>query len=195
MDPSWLYTSFESVIMALLSTVGIYAILIICTRLAGLRSFSKLSSFDFAITIAIGSLVASTILFESPSLFTSASALVCLFLIQVAVGILRRKSAFARNIFDNKAILLMKGDTIIEENMKKAKVSRADLLAKLRESNVLKFDQVYAVVMESTGDISVLHHDMDEVDFDTALLDDLEEEYRQIGEEKLSSHVGEDENP
>ena len=41
-------------------------------------------------------------------------------------------------------------------------MTRADLLAKLREANVLSFHQVHAVVMETTGDVSVLHGTGDE---------------------------------
>ena len=46
---------------------------------------------------------------------------------------------------------------ILEENMAKANVSKYELIAKLREANALNFDQVLAVVLETTGDMSVLH--------------------------------------
>ena len=36
-------------------------------------------------------------------------------------------------------------------------MTEADLRAKLREANVLAMDEIRAVVMESTGDVSVLH--------------------------------------
>lgn len=180
MDYSWIDTSLTAIIMALISTVGIYITLIVFTRLAGVRSFSKLSSFDFAITVAIGSLIASTILADTPSLLLAIVALLALFLIQVFISILRRKSSLVQRMVDNKALLLMKGERMLEENMKRAKVTRSDLLAKLRESNVLKLDQIHAVVMESTGDISVLHHDKENVEFDTELLDDLEDEFKHI---------------
>ena len=180
MDYTWINTSFSSVLMALVSTAGIYFSLILFTRMAGVRSFSKLSSFDFAITVAIGSLIASTILADSPSLLLAISALLALFVIQVIVAKLRRSSAFVRTLVNNKAILLMKGEHMLEENMKKAKVSRSDLLAKLREANVLNFSQIQAVVMESTGDISVLHHEDEDFELDTRLLDDLEDEFKSM---------------
>ncbi|MDX1671681.1 MAG: DUF421 domain-containing protein [Balneolaceae bacterium] len=145
-----------------------------------MRSFSKLSSFDFAITVAIGSLIASTVIAENPPLLLAISALLALFVIQMFVATLRRSSSFIRTLVDNKAILLMKGERMLEKNMKKAKISRSDLLAKLREANVLELSQIHAVIMESTGDISVLHHDGENLDFDTELLDDLEEEFKSI---------------
>lgn len=180
MDYSWINTTMTAVLMAVLSTAGIYISLILLTRLSGLRSFSKLSSFDFAITVAIGSLIASTVIAENPPLLLAISALLALFVIQMFVATLRRSSSFIRTLVDNKAILLMKGERMLEKNMKKAKISRSDLLAKLREANVLELSQIHAVIMESTGDISVLHHDGENLDFDTELLDDLEEEFKSI---------------
>ena len=44
--------SDPSLPMILLTGIGIYAALLVPTRLTGLRSFSKMSSFDFAITVA-----------------------------------------------------------------------------------------------------------------------------------------------
>ena len=51
----------------------------------------------------------------------------------------------------------MKNGEILEDNLKKCKVTISDLKAKLREANVIQISEVKAVVFESTGDISVLH--------------------------------------
>lgn len=172
MDFSWITTSFSSALMVIISTIGIYVALILFTRLAGVRSFSKMSSFDFAVTVAIGSLVASTVLAKDPPLLQAIVALGVLFLIQIGVASLRSRS-FVRGLVDNKAILLMDGTEIIQENMKKARVTHADLLGKLREANVTQFSQIKAVVMETTGDISVLHHQDQDHKIDDELLQDL----------------------
>ncbi len=170
MDNSWVFTSWFTVFMAIISTIGIYIVLIVLTRISGLRSFSKMSSFDFAITVAIGSVLASTILFKPPSLVHAAVAMGTLFAIQMLVAHFRGNSAVMRKLVDNEPLLLMKNTKIIEKNLEKAKVTHSDLRAKLREANVTQMTQVQAVVMESTGDIAVLHHDDPDHDLDDALL-------------------------
>lgn len=172
MDLSWIVTTLSSAFMVVISTLGIYFTLILFTRLAGVRTFSKMSSFDFAVTVAIGSLIASTILTKKPPLFQSIVAMGTLFLIQMVIAAFRDTS-FIRNAVDNKPILLMRGEEMIESNMKKAKVTREDLLGKLREANVTQFSQIKAVVMETTGDISVLHHAGEDHELDKELLDDV----------------------
>ena len=58
---------------------------------------------------------------------------------------------------DNEPLMIMWGQDILEDNLKAAKMTRSDLMAKLREANVLRMEQVQAVIFEQTGDVSVLH--------------------------------------
>ena len=73
-------------------------------------------------------------------------------------------------LVDNEPLLLMRGEDILDDNLRKAKVTHGDLRAKLREANVTKLSQVHAVVMESTGDIAVLHNDSDDHEIDDVIL-------------------------
>lgn len=143
-----------------ISAVGIYLAVILFTRLAGKRSFSKMSSFDFAITVAIGSIIASTILLPSVSLLQGICGLASVYILQLTASYLRRFQAFGK-VIDNTPLLLMDGSNILQDNLKKAKVTEGDLRSKLREANVLNFSQIKAVVLETTGDISVLHAEDD----------------------------------
>lgn len=56
-----------------------------------------------------------------------------------------------------KPLLLMDGNKILHKSLEYARIEEEQVIAKLREANVLNYDQIYAVVLESTGDISVLH--------------------------------------
>lgn len=147
---------FKNIALVLTAAVLIYILLILLTRLFGLRSFSKMSSFDFAMTVAIGSVVATTVVSEQSMIVEGATALFALYLLQHMVGRLRQKFTWVEGLVDNTPILLMKDGEILEENLAKAKVKKRDLFAKLREANIHKMEEVQAVVMETTGDITVL---------------------------------------
>ncbi|MFB6098832.1 MAG: YetF domain-containing protein [Salinibacter sp.] len=56
----------------------------------------------------------------------------------------------------------MDGPEVLSDNLCRANMTEADLRAKLREANVTRLAQVRAVVMGSTGDVSVLHAHPDE---------------------------------
>lgn len=152
----WFEASTTSLIAIILTAIGIYIATIIFTRLAGKRSFSKMSSFDFAMTVAIGSLIATTVLSKSVSLLQGIVGVASVYALQIFVATLRRYK-IVQTIVDNKPLLLMDGDKILHQNLKRARVTEADLRSKLREANVLEISQIRAVIFESTGDIAVLH--------------------------------------
>lgn len=151
------FTTTSTTALAIaLTAISIYAALIIFTRIAGKRSFSKMSSFDFAMTVAVGSLLATTILSSSVSMLEGAIGLAMVYILQISAALMRRFKWF-KNMIDNSPLLLMDGQNILHNNLKKARVTEGDLRSKLREANVIELKEVRAVVFETTGDISVLH--------------------------------------
>lgn len=139
------------------AALAIYLAVILATRISGLRSFSKMSSFDFAMTVAVGSLIASAASGQA-TLATVLVGLVVLFVAQFVVAQLRRRGLLS-GVVDNTPLLLMDGDRILHDNLAAARITMDDLHGKLREANVLDYEQVRAVVLETTGDVSVLSGD------------------------------------
>lgn len=143
---------------------------ILYTRVIGLRSFSKMASIDFAITISIGSVIASTILNKSTSIQAGLFVLFLFFAFRFAIAVLTHKFDFLTQIFENKPLLLVKKGEILHTNLKKVRITIGELQSKLREANALNLKSVHAVVFETTGDVSVLHGE-GELDWD--LLSDV----------------------
>lgn len=151
--------TLHDALMLILSVFGIFTIIIIITRVFGLRTFAKMSSFDFASTIAVGSVLASIILNGDQSLLKGGIALATIIAFQTLFSYLVRKVNFFQKAFTNKPQLIMYDGKILHDVLKKCNVGEDDLIAKLREANVHDFSEVKAVVFESTGDVSVLHND------------------------------------
>jgi len=148
--------TWTSVALMAVTAVGIYLAVILLTRISGKRSFSKMSSFDFAMTVAVGSIISTTILSSTVNLIEGISGLTMVYLLQISIALARRNQ-IVEKIVDNTPLLLMDGDKVLDYNLKKARVSESDLRSKLREANVTQLSQVKAVIFETTGDISVLH--------------------------------------
>ena len=88
----WFEASWTSIIAILLTALGIYAAIILFTRIAGKRSFSKMTSFDFAMTVAVGSILATTILSASVSLIQGIVGLGAVYILQISAAFFRRFS-------------------------------------------------------------------------------------------------------
>ncbi|CAH8283057.1 uncharacterized membrane protein YcaP (DUF421 family) [Mariniflexile fucanivorans] len=153
--------ALKEILILIASVFGIFSIIIIITRIFGLRTFAKMSSFDFASTIAIGSVLASIILNSDYSLFKGAVTLFTIIGFQTLFSFLVRKNEFFKQLFTNKPRIIMWNGKILNDRLKRCNVGHDDLIAKLREANVHNFDEVKAVIFESTGDISVIHNSHD----------------------------------
>jgi uncharacterized membrane protein YcaP (DUF421 family) len=153
--------SAAAIATVLVSALAMYLAVLLLARWAGVRSFAEMSTFDIAITIAIGSTVATTVVGEDPPLIRGVSALAGLYAIQLAVSRLRHRSRALERRLDNRPILVMgRGGRLLPESMRAARITEDDLRSKLRRANVADPARVRAVIMEGTGEVNVLHgHD------------------------------------
>lgn len=171
----WFAIEWQQIVGISLSALGLYLGVIVFTRLMGLRSFSKLSSYDFAMTVAIGSILASTILSDSPSLSQGLVAVAVLFLIQGTISLIRRKFKPLKSIIDNQAIILMAHGEYFCDNLKEANLTNSDVQEVLRKNGLKSKSEVFAVIMETTGDMSVIKQDNTAPDW--SLFDDIRDSH------------------
>ncbi|ABC63935.1 DUF421 domain-containing protein [Erythrobacter litoralis] len=156
-DATWLDVFLRGF---LLSGIGlVYVVFLV--RMIGLRSFSKMTNFDFVMTVASGSLLAGAAQATDWAGFAQAMiAMTGLFTAQLALSRWRKNSDWFEQLMQNDAVLLMRNGEFCEKAMKEERVAKSDVIAKLREANVLELSKVRAVVLETTGDVSVMHGDV-----------------------------------
>lgn len=129
-------------------------------RIIGLRSFSKMTSFDFVITVALGSLLAGAAqVTQWDSYVQTLTAITALMALQFVLAYVRQRSGFIEEMLGNTPVILMENGNVSAAALSATRVSRSDLEAKLREANAIDPDIPKTVVLEATGDISVLHGD------------------------------------
>ena len=155
----WFIASWPHLFAAIASAAIIYVCVIVYARLAGVRSFAKMSGFDFAMTIAVGSVIASTALSGSTPLPVGAAVLAVLFIMQWGIAKARQRWPGVSAIVDNEPILVFYEGEVLTDNLRRAAMSIDDLWSKMREANVLRRDYARAVIVETTGDVTVLHGD------------------------------------
>ncbi|MCW8092318.1 DUF421 domain-containing protein [Alteromonas sp. ASW11-130] len=152
------YIELDIVLRGLLLTLIAMSWVVILVRINGLRSFSKMTNFDFVMTVAIGSLLAgASQATQWLEYFQILIAMAGMFIVQFSSAYIRKRSEKAESLMQNQPIILMRNGKVLNEALSYTRVAESDLYAKLREANVLKLADVRAVVLETTGDISVLH--------------------------------------
>lgn len=171
MVAEWRGTSWTQAGVVALSAVCIYAAIIATVRVIGLRAFAKISAFDAATTVAIGAIFASVTI-TSTSLTSGLVGLVVIFALQKLLAIGRLRGHVNRWV-DNQPRLLMLEGEFIEDGLRDCEITRHDVVAKLRLQGVTSFDEVAAVVLETTGEMSVLTSQHGFASIDPRLFDNV----------------------
>lgn len=139
-----------------LFTVLAYAAIILVLRLSGKRALSKLSAFDFIVTIALGSVLATVILSADVALLEGILAFTLLALLQWCVARLSVASRFIRDLTRSHPTLLVRDGVYLCRAMSEERITTDDIAAAVRQSRIGRLAEVGAVVLETDGSLSVL---------------------------------------
>lgn len=147
---SW--TDAAAVVVA---TAALYWLFVLFVRLLGQRALARMSTTDLAVIIVVGSVIGRAALGDTPTLIAGVLAMITLFAMQALAGAIRRliRTSWPLN---NPPILLMAGTEFVEENMKRANLDEEELLPKLRECGIRHRSEVACVILEPTGEVTVL---------------------------------------
>lgn len=173
MDYNFFFEDLDKIPETFIAVLVSYLALIIYTRLSGLKSYSKMSSYDFVHTLAIGSLFAATISTGKPGLGIGIFIIGVVFLVKIVLAKLKNVSPFIEKVTANEPLFLMINGEILKANLEKSRISENELKGKLREANVFKLAHVKAVILETTGDVSVLHSEGGSMEVDEYIIDDV----------------------
>lgn len=151
-----LFDSWDSIIRTIVIGILAYFSLILMLRISGKRTLSQMKEFDFIVTVALGSTLATVLLNKSITLLDGITALGLLILLQylLAAGSVR-STRLSKLISSEPTLIFFKGD-FLRKAMKKERVTEAEVRTILRSQGLADIREAEAVVMESNGQFSVL---------------------------------------
>ena len=137
-----------------ISALGIYLAFYLLVRGFGQRALASWSTLDKAVVIALGSVLGRVMLGYTPTLTAGIIGLTTLF------GMLRLEAYLRRTkhgaFLSSQPILLMAGDQILASGLRQARIQEDELYFKLRQAGIRNFSEIALVILEPTGDVSVL---------------------------------------
>ena len=137
------------------SSIVFYVAVLLLVRFFGQRTLATLSSFDLAAIIALGAVIGRAILGDTPTLVAGLIGLVTLLSLQALTGQLRRTTRVARMV-NSPPVLLMAGPRLLDDNLARAHIISSEVYSQLRLAGVRSRGEVACVILEPTGQISVL---------------------------------------
>ncbi len=140
----------------LFTAIVAYASVVLLLRASGKRTLSRMNTFDFIVVVALGSILARTILSGGTSLFQGIFSLVILAGLQYFLEWLSAKDPRVRELLTPDPSLLFHRGRFLQRVMKAQRVSEDDIRTAVRQNGYSDLDQIEAVVLENNGDFSVI---------------------------------------
>lgn len=127
-------------------------------RLTERRTLAEMSAFDFVAAVAVGAIVGRVPNATTTSYMQGAVTLITILIAHRIIARLRRFPAMAR-LFDHPPSILISQGQIIEPHLRRSGLTHADLFGILRQHGVLELHEVYLLIFEQRGKISILKRD------------------------------------
>lgn len=150
------FNGWSGLLRLLVVGVPAYIALVLLLRVSGKRTLSKLNAFDFVVTVAFGSILATALLDRTLPLLEVVAAFVLLVLLQLAVTWSAVRSRTVDRIVKSEPALLYHDGSFLYDAMRRERVTEGEVLAAVRSHGHGDVASVRSVVLETDGTLSVI---------------------------------------
>ena len=150
------FDDWFGLIRILIVGVLAYSALIIFLRVSGKRTLSKWNAFDFVVTIALGSTLASVIISKDVVLIEGVIAFALLIGLQFVITRLSVRFDSIKNVVKAEPTLLFDKGEFLLAAMRRQRVAESEIRAAIRSNGLAAIEEAEAVVLETDGTFSVV---------------------------------------
>jgi uncharacterized membrane protein YcaP (DUF421 family) len=136
-----------------------YAALILILRISGKRTLGKLNAFDLAVTVAIGSTLATVLLSKDVALAEGLVAFAMVVALQWVVTSASVRWPGFKRLARSEPTLLVEQGHYLDAAIAAERLTRSEVDQAIRNKGIGRIGQVAAVVLETDGSFSVIATD------------------------------------
>lgn len=155
MENIW-FDNWESIIRTMCLTTLAYIAMVILLRASGKRTLSKMNAFDFIITIALGSSLASVALNKSIALADGILAIMLFVGFQFLLTWLSVRIKTIKGLITSSPSLIFYKGTFLSQTMKKERLTVEEIYSAARQKGISSLDEIDMIILETTGEITVI---------------------------------------
>ena len=151
-------TSIEVIglILSLVRTAILYVLLIVSVRLMGKRQVGQMEPAEFVVTMLVANLAAIPMQEEGVPLFTGLIPIFTVLGLELILSALSLKSMLLRRALCGKPVILVENGKILQDNLRRTRITVDELTGHLRLNEVLDISIVQYAILETNGSLSVL---------------------------------------
>ena len=130
------------------AVVGVlaYLTLILFVRISGKRTLAKMNAFDLIVTVALGSILATTLLSSDVSLLEGLTAIIVLIGMQFVIAWLSVRSSTVSGWVKSQPTLLFHNGEFLRQALRRERVTEAEVRAAVRNQGISSMEAVEAVI-------------------------------------------------
>ena len=142
-------------ILSYIRTVILYLALIAGMRLLGKRQIGQLEPSEFVLAMLIADLASIPMQDSGIPLLSGLVPIVTILSLELSLSGLTMVSVKFRRLLCGKPVILIENGRLIQQNLRKTRISLDELTAKLRLKDVLDLTTVQYAIVETDGNLSV----------------------------------------
>lgn len=148
-----LFDGWDGLLRTALIGVPAYVVLIVFLRLSGKRTLSKMNAFDFVVTIALGSTLATLLLSKDVSLAQGAFTFALLIGLQFAITWSSVRVRWVRRLVAGEPLLLVHKGKFLTSALRNARLTEDEVRAAVRAAGLQDLADIEAVVLETDASL------------------------------------------
>lgn len=142
---------------AFLRAAALYLALWAIFRIAGRRTLSELTSFDFVLLLIIGEATQQALLGEDFSITNGLIVIVTLLLMDISISLAKLGSPTVAKWVDGVPTIIVADGKPLRDRLRKARITEDDIMEAARRLQGLeRMDQIKYAVIEVSGGITVV---------------------------------------
>ncbi len=145
----------KGLILSYLRTIILYSVLIAVIRLMGKRQIGQMEPSEFVVTMLVANLASIPMEEGGIPLFYGLVPILTVLGMELILSHLSLKSLRLRRLLCGKPVILIENGNILQENLRKTRVTMDELTGHLREKDVLDLAAVQYAILETNGNLSV----------------------------------------
>ena len=153
-----MFSNLNPFIETIITGIIAYIAIIFMLRISGKRTLAKWNSFDFVVTIAFGSVLASILISTKDAFGQGILSFALLVLFQYVITWISVRSSIIQKLIKSEPSLLLLRGKMQHDVMKKERIAEGEILAALRTSGVSAVEDADAVILETDGSFSIIQN-------------------------------------
>lgn len=142
---------------SVLRGILVYVVLLILFRIAGKRTLSDVTTFDFVLLLIIAEVTQQALLGQDYSLTNGFLLVVTLLGLDIALSLLKQRSPRVAKVIEGVPLVIVEDGRLLRDRMDRARVDEDDVMYAARELQGLeRLEQVKYAVLERNGGISIV---------------------------------------